>query len=71
MSDLKNAPTCPHCNYEFDAEETWHSTYSEKSRVHTNDDDESTVTCHNDDCKKRFKTRCTYIAMFISEEDED
>ena len=71
MSDLKNTPVCPHCNYEFDVEETWHSTYSEESRVMTEEDESGFVRCHNDDCKALFEVTCVSVLMFSSEEIED
>lgn len=68
---LKNSPVCPYCKYEFDAEETWHSAYSNKSRVLTGDGDESLVDCHNDDCGKKFKVFCCDVTMFDSVENDD
>lgn len=65
----KYAPTCPYCNYVFDSDETWHSQYSKNSKVNTNDGDESTVICHNNDCKKPFHIVCEYAPEFTSSEE--
>jgi hypothetical protein len=71
MSNLKNNPVCPHCGYEFDDDETWHSQYSEESMILTSEDEESEPVCLNEDCGKQFKVRCVAVIMFDSEEDED
>lgn len=62
-------PVCPHCNYEFDDEETWFGLYSE-NRVHTGDGDESDLKCPQFDCGKEFKARCVHIVMFEDATDE-
>jgi len=63
-------PVCPHCNYSFDSDETWYSQHSNDSRVRTGDGDESIVTCHNDDCKKKFHIVCEHVPMFTSAEED-
>jgi hypothetical protein len=55
-------PTCPHCDYEFDDEETW---YAGTGRtVNTGDCDESELVCPNLDCKKEFKVVCVHQITF-------
>ena len=69
MNNQTITPVCPHCGYDFDSDETWHSRYSDESKVSTGDGDESEVKCHNDDCGKKFKVICEYVAMFSVDED--
>ncbi len=59
-----NSPTCPHCNYEFDEEETWYSDYKNSGKVYTGDGDESDLVCQNVDCGKEFKVSCYYEIKF-------
>lgn len=58
-------PTCPHCGYEFDEDETWFSGHSE-NEVHTGDCDESELTCPNMDCGEKFITTCVHVVTFES-----
>ncbi len=70
MSNLKNNPMCPHCEYEFDSDETWHNNYSDTGKVYTGDGDESELKCPNLDCGKAFITICENVVMFgVVEED--
>jgi len=57
-------PKCNHCDYEFDDEETWHGEYT-VGRVYTGDGDDSTLTCPNLDCGKKFHVRCIHKLVFI------
>lgn len=61
-------PTCRHCNYEFDCEETWYG-----GEVSTGDSDISTLTCPNLDCGKKFVVQCEHVVTFntLSELDEE
>lgn len=58
-------PTCSHCGYEFDDEETWH-----KGKVSNGDCDESELKCPNNDCGKTFYVRCVHRIEF-EQIDED
>jgi hypothetical protein len=58
-------PTCPHCSYEFDDEETWCVSHGD-SDVYTGDGDISELTCHNDDCKKQFHIVCVHDIRFAA-----
>ena len=51
-----NNPICPHCEYEFDDDETWHS----GGDVCSGDVDTSELVCHNLDCKKTFHVICRH-----------
>ena len=62
---MTQRPKCPHCNYEFDDEETWNSSYSKESQVHTGDFEDSEVKCHS--CEEIFKVTCEHIFTFKSE----
>ena len=66
---MSATPKCPHCGYEFDGEETWHSAYSKYGRVYVGDCDQSDLTCPNDDCKKPFKVECVHKITFKAAED--
>lgn len=56
---------CPHCGYEFDDDETWHSQYGDdKHVVNTGDCEESNVECHS--CEQGFNVYCEQITMFKS-----
>jgi hypothetical protein len=61
-----NNPTCPHCKYEFDEEETWYSQSSKSGEVHTGDGDMSELKCPNLDCKKAFYTNCVHDIKFVA-----
>ena len=63
-------PTCPHCSYEFDDEETWYVSNGDKD-VYTGDGDVSDLLCHNDDCKKVFYIICEHEVKFKSCEEDD
>lgn len=62
-------PTCPHCKYEFDDEETWHSQYSESGEVYSGDGDESELVCPNLDCCKSFKVVCIHEITWEAADD--
>ena len=65
-----NNPTCPHCGYEFDEDETWHSQFSETGEVSSEDGDESELKCPNLDCQKDFKVICVHhITWEAADED--
>lgn len=68
MSRTKS-PVCPHCEYEFDEEETWYSEYKESGQVYTGDCDTSDLKCPNDDCGKEFKVMCVHEVKFEPHED--
>ena len=55
-----NNPTCPHCGYEFDDDETWHTSHQSEYEVYNGDGDQSTVKCHNLDCQKVFHLMCVH-----------
>jgi len=62
---MKNKnPTCSHCGYVFDDDETWHSSMSETGTVHTGDCDTSELVCPNLDCKKTFYVACSHDVFF-------
>lgn len=56
-------PTCIHCGYEFDEEETWHGEY-QVGKVYTGDCDDSELKCPNLDCGKTFYVRCIHLISF-------
>jgi len=58
------SPTCPHCDYEFDEEQTWHSDYKGTGTVYVGDGDDSKLNCPNDDCKKSFHVVCVHETKF-------
>ncbi len=60
---ITNSPTCSHCGYEFDDEETWHGG-NNVGKVHTGDGDLSKLTCPNDDCQKIFHVNCFHLVKF-------
>ena len=64
MSNLKHAPTCSHCGYIFDEEETWHGEYT-VGKVHTGDCDDSELKCPNSDCGKVCHVRCIHEIRFL------
>lgn len=66
---LTHTPTCPHCSYEFDQEETWYSASSGKNEVSTGDGDTSELKCPNLDCQKEFSVICEHVVMFAADED--
>ncbi len=53
-------PTCPHCGYEFDDDETWYTSSQVDFVVHSGDGDLSEVKCHNLDCQKVFNLMCVH-----------
>ena len=64
-----NNPTCSHCGYEFNDEETWY--YDDKiGDVNTGDCEHSELTCPNNDCGKKFYVNCIHLIKFI-QTDED
>lgn len=67
-----NNPTCPHCSYEFDDEETWHSTFLDIGEVYSGCGDMSELTCPNEDCKSNFNVICVHdIRWKAVDEDGD
>lgn len=54
-------PTCPHCNYEFDDDETWHS--SHRNEVHAGDSEISDLTCHA--CGNKFHVVCVHDINWV------
>ena len=69
MSNQAITPKCPNCGYEFDSDETWHSNYSDESKVNTGNGNDSEIKCHNDDCGKVFRVICEYVPVFNVDED--
>ena len=61
------SPTCNHCDYEFDEEETWHGEYT-VGKVHTGDCDDSKLKCPS--CEKTFYVHCIHKVEFQTT-DED
>lgn len=49
-------PTCPHCNYEFDDDDTWHSSHT--NEVNAGDSEVSDLTCHA--CGNEFHVVCEH-----------
>jgi len=66
LDDFKLGVTCPLCGYEFDDEEVWHSSYSEKSEIPMNHGDQKKVQCHR--CDKDFYVSADEILLFCSTE---
>lgn len=62
-------PTCPHCGYELDEDDTWHGRFT-VGKVNTGDCEESEITCPNLDCGKPYKTMCVHYIRFEQVEDE-
>ena len=58
------SPTCPHCNYEFDEEETWYGTGLKCEAPEHGDGDISELTCPNSDCEKKFHVACYHDVKF-------
>lgn len=63
-------PKCPHCGYEFDDEETWHSNYLKSGKVNVGDYDGSDLTCPNLDCGKEFTVTCIHEIKFEASEQD-
>jgi hypothetical protein len=62
--DMKTkSPTCSHCGYEFDDEETWHGEYT-VGKVNTDDGDYSVLKCPNCDCGETFFVQCLHRIEF-------
>ncbi len=62
MNVRTKSPKCPHCGYEFDEEEVWHSDHN--NYVHTGDGDDSELKCPNTDCGKKFEVACIHEIKF-------
>lgn len=62
----KAQPTCPHCQYEFDTDETWHSQCLDSGEVHSGDGDISELKCPNLDCRKSFNVICVHDISWIA-----
>ena len=56
----QSQPTCPHCQYEFDDDETWHSHCLDSGEVYDGDGDISELKCPNLDCGKSFHVQCVH-----------
>lgn len=48
-------PTCSHCDYELNEEETWH-----EQEIHSDDGELSEITCPNFTCQKTFYVMCKH-----------
>lgn len=70
MSQRTVSPTCPHCGYEFDEEETWLGNYSTTGNVHSGDGDDSDLVCPNLDCEKKFSVVCIHEIKFEAIEED-
>jgi hypothetical protein len=63
--DMKTkSPTCSHCSYEFDDDETWHGEYT-VGKVNTDDGDYSVLKCPNCDCGETFFVQCLHRIEFV------
>jgi len=60
---MPSNPTCPHCEYEYDTEDTWHR------GLDTNDGDSNNAECPN--CGKPFVIRVSTVTLFESLTMED
>lgn len=70
MGNAKKVPTCPHCGYEFDDDETWYGDSTVGAISHGDGDISDELTCPNLDCLKKFYLMCTHI-MHYEHCDED
>ncbi len=71
MAKKSTNPTCPHCDYQFDQDETWHSQHNGKTgEVLTDDGDVSELTCPNKGCNKPFFVRCAHDIHFVACDEE-
>ena len=61
---MNRTPTCPHCDYEFDDEETWYSDYLDSGAVYTDDEEVSDLVCPNSDCGKPFRVISCWALQF-------
>jgi len=62
-------PTCSHCGYELDDEETWYGKYT-VGEVSSGDCDDSKLVCPNSDCGKTFYVRCVHRIEFVMIDEE-
>ena len=64
-----SSPKCPHCKYEFDFEDIWHTGSTDFPTQ--SDGDETDTTCSN--CKEPLKIRLNLSPSwdFLDEDGED
>ena len=69
-NQITTNPTCPHCGYGFDEEETWNQGNGKTGTVYTGDCDPSELHCPNGDCKKAFYTLYHHIIKFSNHKEK-